>query len=621
MTPVVLLALFAITAHSGAQKAGPPGIARENGYVTNSLGMSMSPIPAGAFEMGAPKGRWDERPAHAVTLSQPFLIAERSVTNGQYEQFDPAHRKFRRSQNGPSEDREAARFVSWDEANAFCKWLSAKEGKAYRLPTEAEWEFAASVHPAALADSAEVENWCLDWYGPYTDDSQTDPVGYADGDCRSVRGGVASESAKGRLSDLPQNRSRAVGFRVVQAGPPTGAPLTHRLVPTWAEDVSQTPSAWVPPVPANVPYFAEPIPYVHIPPHAHGPLYAKHNHDPGIAYCDNGDLLAVWYSTETEAGRELVVAASRLRHGQDSWDNADLFWDVAGRNDHAPAIWNDGHGTLYHFNGLSTGESWHDMVTVMRTSTDNGATWSPARIIAPVHEHGNQPIYGVFRRRDGAICLPCDAEPGPEGGTILHIGLDGGKTWVRSDNRRPPAPFVEGGVGPRIAGIHAAVDQWTDGSIVALGRGNDIEGRMPMSVSTDGGLNWTYSASPFPPISTGQRAVLRTLREGALLLVSFTLGSTFVDSQGGSFEGKGMFAALSYDGGKTWPVRKLLTDGVRRTLDGRGWTHEFTMDANHAEPMGYLAAVQTPDGTVHLFSSGVHYRFNLAWLEQPNVSP
>ena len=172
-----------------------------------------------------------------------------------------------------------------------------------------------------------------------------------------------------------------------------------------------------------------------------------------------------------------------------------------------------------------------------------------------------------------------------------------------------------------MAGIHAAVDQWTDGSIVAVGRGDAINGRMPLSISRDGGLSWTYSASPFPPIAGGQRAVLRRLSENVLMLVSFTNGSKFATDKGTTIEGQGMFAALSTDGGKTWPVRKLLTDGKRRVLDGHAWTDRFVMDATHAEPKGYLAATQTPDGIIHLISSGIHYRFNLAWLRLPNRTP
>ena len=83
-----------------------------------------------------------------------------------------------------------------------------------------------------------------------------------------------------------------------------------------------------------------------------------------------------------------------------------------------------------------------------------------------------------------------------------------------------------------------------------------------------------------------------------------------------SFGENGLFVALSYDEGATWPVKKLLTDGKTRVLDGGAWTGTFTMDATHAEPKGYLACTQTPDGMIHLLSSRVHYRFNLRWIEK-----
>ncbi len=79
-----------------------------------------------------------------------------------------------------------------------------------------------------------------------------------------------------------------------------------------------------------------------------------------------------------------------------------------------------------------------------------------------------------------------------------------------------------------------------------------------------------------------------------------------------------MFAALSWDGGDTWPVMRLLTPGgSARQIDGGAWTGVFTLSESRAEPMGYLAATQTPDGMIHLISSKQHYRFNLAWLTQP----
>ena len=169
-----------------------------------------------------------------------------------------------------------------------------------------------------------------------------------------------------------------------------------------------------------------------------------------------------------------------------------------------------------------------------------------------------------------------------------------------------------------------------DGKLLALGRGNNMsaadggEKRMPMSISADKGKSWTYSASEFPLIAGGQRLILYRLNEGPLLLISFTnnpeetdenkTGMLFKKTDGSSFKGYGMFAALSFDEGKTWPVKRLITDGKDRYLNGGAWTGAFEMDKTHAEPRGYLALTQSPDNMIHLMSSSIHYRFNLSWL-------
>ena len=580
-------------------------------------------VAAGQFLCGHEGGGWDQKPAHEVTISRPFRLAVRPVSNAQYERFDPAHH-VRRGGNGtqPGDD-DPVRFVTWDEANAYCLWLGRQDGRQYRLPTEAEWEYAFRTHPQSLLSGQDVENWCLDWYGPYPAMPQTDPVGYVGGAVRVVRGGswrgtasVQEDLARVsvRLGALPGDRSPAIGLRVVEAAPLTSAPLTERPTPRWAQAVPQKKWAWAPVVNMTQPYFAAPIPYVKVPTGANGPLFARHNHDPALVACPNGDLLAVWYTCNDEAGRELTIAAARLRRERGSWDDADLFWDVPGRNDHAPALWVDGAGTLYHFNGQAAEGGWQDLALILRTSSDNGQTWSPARFLGPDRRHGNQPIPSPFQAQDGALFLPCDATPEGKGGSVLHVSRDGGKTWAVINEDASPPIFAAEKTGAWIAGIHAGVDQWADGSLVAVGRGDAIGGHLAMSVSRDGGRSWTYAATPFPPLGGGQRPVLRRLREGVLMLISFTPGSPSVNARGQEFVGKGMFAALSYDGGKTWPVRKLLTDGKTRTLNGRGWTGEFTMDGTHAEPSGYLAATQTPDGLIQLISSGVHYCFNSAWL-------
>ena len=70
--------------------------------------------------------------------------------------------------------------------------------------------------------------------------------------------------------------------------------------------------------------------------------------------------------------------------------------------------------------------------------------------------------------------------------------------------------------------VYAGVVELKDGRLLAFGRGEPMDGWMPMSLSDNLGTTWTYQASPFPPIGTGQRLVLKRLSEGPLLFVSFT---------------------------------------------------------------------------------------------------
>jgi sulfatase modifying factor 1 len=641
--------------------------------LANSLGMAMVRIEPGSFVMGqAEGGDWDERPAHAVTISKSFYMAATPVTNVQYEQFDRAHKALRGKDGFSEKGDEAVLFVSWDEAVAFCEWLSKKEGKPYRLPTEAEWEYACragTTTPYFMGDElpdeyasyapkkekrdgarkdlrvgqtppnawslrdmhGAVEEWCMDWYGPYGSKEQTDPVGPKEGDFRIARGGSHSTEdqylrSANRMGTLPKDKSQLIGFRVVMGAAPKSKSTRGARSARWERDVAQTACDWSGAPDPDVPYFEGPIRYVKIPAKSNGPMFSEHNHDPGLAYCANGDLLAIWYSCNTEGGRELCILASRLRRGAKEWEPASPFWDAPDRNDHAPALWHDEKGTLYHFNGLSRGRAYREnLALIMRASKDNGATWSDARLINT--ERGvavNQPVTTVIRTSDGRIVLPADAPRRIKGGaTALWMSGDEGDTWS----------VTEGS----LLGIHAGVTQLTDGRLFGLGRFKttvkhaSVSGtRMPQSISEDMGKTWTYSDAELPPISGGQRLVLRRLREGPLLLASFTdfrpaalkgataQGMLIKDASGKKRRVYGLYTAVSFDEGKTWPIKKLITaGGPAKELDGGAHTGAFTMDATHAEPAGYLAATQTPDGVIHLISSAQHYRFNLAWLKQP----
>ncbi|MHC4529634.1 MAG: sialidase family protein, partial [Planctomycetota bacterium] len=294
-------------------------------------------------------------------------------------------------------------------------------------------------------------------------------------------------------------------------------------------------------------------------------------------------------------GRELGIAISRLRYGQQQWEPASPFWDAPDRNDHTHTLWYDGKGNIWHFNGL--GIKYRRLALLLRKSSDNGATWSKSRIILPHDDKSPNKVHAsVFRAQQGEVVVPFD---GP-GGSVLAVSSDEGRTW-----------FDPGG---SIRGRHAGVLQLADGRLMAFGRHGAIEGKMPMSISSDMGKTWTYEPSPFQSIHTGRRLALMRLKQGHLFIAAFCNEMMIADVSGSQRPITGLFAALSTDEGKTWPYRRLVSDdGPRReveTMDG----DPIIMDASNSEPVGYLAACQSVDGVIHLVSSRQHYAFNSKWL-------
>lgn len=392
-------------------------------------------------------------------------------------------------------------------------------------------------------------------------------------------------------------------------------PVARDVAPRWARDVAQAPRpSWPAPAAPETPFFGEMRPFVIPPADGDGEPFYPHNHCPALTWCDNGDLFAAWFSTEREQGTEMTILASRLRAGATAWEPAAEFFKAPDRNMTGTALLNDGAGTLHHFNGVGPAgvTGWENLLLLRRRSTDNGATWSvPAPVSSGAqYRRRHQVIAGTSITPDGRWLQACDGTPGGEGPSAVHVSCDGGESW------HDP--------GGDIRGIHAGVVGLTDGRLLAFGRAQAFEGQMPLSLSEDGGATWQVRPSPFPPIGTAQRLVLLRLREGPLLLVSFT-GPThhvpraewprldFTDAAGRSCSGCGLYTALSFDEGETWPARRLLTPG-QGSYNGGGWTQDFTATPTEAEPAGYLAATQTPDNVVHLISSRLHYRFNLAWL-------
>ena len=213
---------------------------------TNSIGMKLRLIPAGEFLIGSAKSPYelvrmfdldedgkkyftDEHPRHRVQITQPFYLGETEVTQAQWNAVMNTE-PWSEKKHVMEGDDYAATDVSWEEAQEFCKRLSAKERKTYRLPTEAEWEYACRAgtttayhfgddatllgeyawfresistdelcahqvglkepNPFGLYDIyGNVYEWCYDWKADYVSDSVTDPTGPSSGSDRVLRGG------------------------------------------------------------------------------------------------------------------------------------------------------------------------------------------------------------------------------------------------------------------------------------------------------------------------------------------------------------------------------------------------------------------------------------------------
>ena len=285
-------------------KIGPTVGATLPATGVNSIGMQLVGIPAGKFWMGSPddeEGRFRNELLHEVTITQPFYLGVHEVTVGEFRQFvEATHYQTHAETDGlgakgwnaekktvdsgtqytwknpgyPQTDKHPVVLVDWNDAKAFCDWLSKLESRAYRLPTEAEWEYTCragtntryhsgddadavatvgnisdlstlklfptwktlkvsdgNVFPAPVGSyqpnafglhdmHGNADEWCEDWYWEYDLRDTTDPKGPFISSKKVARGGSwvdLPEQCRSASRDMfgPGERGISLGFRVL----------------------------------------------------------------------------------------------------------------------------------------------------------------------------------------------------------------------------------------------------------------------------------------------------------------------------------------------------------------------------------------------------------------------
>lgn len=612
---------------------------------------------------------FNEQPRHAVTITRNFQISETEITIDQF-------RKFRPDYPGYEKFAPYASGISWHDAAAYCEWLSKQEGKPYRLPTEAEWEYVCRAGTESVFSSGDskpepetanrwgvknmhtgVAEWCRDWHGIYPEEAQVDPVGPTDGWFKVVRGNCLDYTQLGQpYYARSANRAAAppsfgppprdyitkqldgrnvplsealnssfkdagiipgrhgIGFRVVLGEMPS-TKLTPTQLPFWQQCVKQT---------------------------AHGvtagPDPAKPYYRTRLLYPDFGKapIVDAW-----KFGIERGYGGEHHNSALQALPNGDLvaaYYNtmMGGERDACVSIMTTRlrHGATE----WDMPSSWPDMVDADDEGpvfwNDQGKLWLFWG--SPRMEAG-YPFQWTTSTDNGATWSPVEfplfrSKIGPFAAQPINSALRNSKgtVFIAVDGSNPATScelFASDDEGKtwydtegRTLGRHSSFTMLDDGTILAFGgKQVEIDGFHPLNISRDYGKTYQAVKSTLPALGGGVRASLIKLQSGNLFYAGDMDPATYKkltpDQMPPGYSGPGAYAALSQDQGKTWRVRKLHGGN---TLDAKS-------QPVRVHTVSYVTACQSPNGVIHVVSShnhpDLHYELNEAWVLGQTETP
>lgn len=576
----------------------------------------------GTFLMGQKPGEQDaypnkETPQHPVTLSKPFWMGKYEITKAQWlavmktKPWD-GKRFVNNDQQSP------AVYISWNDARLFAERLSAITHLNFRLPTEAEWEYTCRANttnrfywgddsnysdintqawwrgnslvkneqyahcvgllppnPWGFYDiSGNVSEWCNDWHSYYPEGPATDPQGPDKAEHRVLRGGswisIGGHCRSSRRHhELPDMAHSDFGLRIALTDYELKAfsePKTNNLFVAGTEGVN---------------------------------TYRI----PSLILAPDNSLLAF-----CEARKESISDASptdlilrRSTDGGNTWLPTQTLLQGKGNEAYmnpCPVIDHSNNRILFFcVNANKFGESRNQLL--MLASNDNGKTWEPpvemARITKNYDDHF-VPGPGIgIQLKSGRLIIPgyvggTDDELDDYAFSCVLYSDDHGKNWVKSVNVSEMSD-------------ESQTIELKDGTLVLNMRGDMGKSCRGIAESKDGGQSWlpvrwekALNECPCQASIIRYGFAEKDGKDRILFANPDNTGERF-----GILERTNLSVRMSFDEGKTWPVKKLI----------------------HSGPSSYSTMVRLPDGTIGLlFEGGEKHRrewirfvrFSLQWL-------